>query len=178
MTKVCVALGVALLTASQAFAHPGHPPRARKSQTAARTTLELTVVGDPSAAFSFLRTGPGEPHFVRQEGVGVAQAGRERRRRSLVYFGQLTDFQVSDEESPARVEFVDATANPPFPTVFSAAWRPQEALVAHGVDLAIRNMNRFVDASPVAQGDGSRARMGFALMTGDLADSQQLNETE
>ncbi|HVE67860.1 MAG TPA: hypothetical protein VNB64_04695 [Solirubrobacteraceae bacterium] len=167
------------ISGNAAFAHSGHPSaRAQKAQTQGRTTLEHTIAGDRNAAFSFLRSAPGEPYTVRQDGVGTARAGREGRRRSLAYVGQLTDFQVSDEESPARVEFVDPTANPPFPSVFSAAWRPQEALVAHGVDMAIRNMNRFVDRSPVAQGDGSRARMSLALMTGDLADNQQHNESE
>ena len=164
---------------SAAPAHTGHPrPAATAAQALGRTTLEHRIVGDPDAPFSFLRSAAGEPHVVRQEGVGTAHPGRERRRRSLAYVGQLTDFQVADEESPARVEFVDPAANPPFPSVVSGAWRPQEALVAHGVDLAIRNLNRFVDRSPVAQGDGSRARMSMALMTGDLADNQHYNESE
>jgi 3',5'-cyclic AMP phosphodiesterase CpdA len=38
-------------------------------------------------------------------------------------------------------------------------------------------MNQFLD-SPVPQGNGSRARMANAIMTGDLADSMQRNETE
>ena len=38
-------------------------------------------------------------------------------------------------------------------------------------------MNRFL-SSPVPQGDGTRARMVNAVMTGDLADNMQRNETE
>ena len=52
---------------------------------------------------------------MRQERLGSLVADRARRRRSLLYFAQLSDFQLADEESPARVEFVDSTANPPFP---------------------------------------------------------------
>ena len=165
--------------APAAGGHSGHPVRpAQSSEIAGRSTLEQTLrARDEGQPFTFLTTGPGESHVVREEGIGTARDGRADRRVSLAYFGQLTDFQVTDEESPARVEFVDVTANPPFPSTFSAAWRPQEALVAHGVDLAIRNMNRFL-TSPVSQRDGERARMAFALMTGDLADNQHLNESE
>ena len=37
-------------------------------------------------------------------------------------------------------------------------------------------MNLFAGASPVQQGDGSRAAMDFALITGDQADNMQRNE--
>jgi len=97
--------------------------------------------------------------------VGTAVADRSRRRRSLLYFSQLSDFQLADEESPARVEFVDVTANPPFPTVFSAAQRPQEALVAHAAEASIRQVNRFL-ASPVLAAGGKRAQMAFSVFTG------------
>ena len=173
-TCVATAIGV-----PAALGHSGHPPIGKsQSEIAGRSTLEQTLrAREEGQPFTFLTTGPGEPHVVREESIGTAAQGRADRRVSLAYFGQLTDFQVSDEESPARVEFVDITANPPFPSALSAAWRPHEAMVAHGVDLAIRNMNRFL-TSPVPQGGGERARMGFALMTGDLADNQHLNETE
>ena len=99
--------------------------------------------------------------------------GREAGRVSLAYFGQITDFQLADEESLARVEFLD-----PDPSgVARSAWRPQEAFVVHSVDQSIRAMNRFL-SSPVPQGDGTRARMVNAVMTGDLADNMQRNETE
>jgi metallophosphoesterase (TIGR03767 family) len=172
--------GTALLTAAVAaagsYAHSGDErPRAhaRAAQTAGESTLEQTLVGgDPRQAFQFLTEGPGEPHLVREE-LARAQAGRAERRRSLLYMAQLTDFQLSDEESPARVEFLDRE-----PSGFaSSAWRPQEALVAHQVEYTIRQVNRFLD-SPVRQGDGSRARLANAVLTGDLADNQQRNETE
>ena len=37
--------------------------------------------------------------------LGAAQPARASKRTSLAYFGQLSDFQLADEESPARVEF-------------------------------------------------------------------------
>ena len=71
------------------------------------TTLEQRIVPSSATGFSQLTTGPGQGYVVREEGMGVAQAGRETRRKGIAYFGQLSDFQLADEESPARVEFVD-----------------------------------------------------------------------
>ena len=145
-----------------------------------KTTVSQTIAGGGRAGgvFGALSPAPGEPYVVREEGLGTAAPGRDRRRRSLVSFGQLTDFQLSDEESPARVEFLDSSADEPLNTPFGAAWRPQEALVAYMTDQAIRQVNAFATAGPVAQGDGSRAKLDFAISTGDSADSQQRNETE
>jgi metallophosphoesterase (TIGR03767 family) len=146
------------------------------ADTTAKTTVQQRLVGDdPTQGFSFLRLGPGEPYVVRQE-LAQARAGRAGRRRSLVYLGQITDFQLADEESPARVEqsFDPVVANVIGPG--DGAWRPQEAMVVHMVEMSIRQMNRFL-MSPVLQGNGTRARMLNAVMTGDLADNQQRNET-
>jgi metallophosphoesterase (TIGR03767 family) len=60
---------------------------------------------------------------------------------------------------------------------FSAAWRPWEALMPHTVDASIRQINAQ-HRSPVAQGNGKRADLGFAVLTGDNADNQQRNETK
>ena len=137
------------------------------------TTVDQTLrfEEDPRTGYSTLTTGPGEPYVVR-EGVGTdatAVSGREGRRRSLTYLSQMTDFQLADEESPARVEFLDPGA--------SSAWRPQEAFTPFQVDATVRQINAFAQASPVTQGDGTRRPMDFALITGDQADNQQLNET-
>ena len=178
-----------LLTAIAVAALPAgstaHPHRAdgtsraadRTARTAANgwTTVERRIVGgDRKQRFSALTFGPGEPHLTRElaDSRPVAQPGREARRISLAYFGQLTDIQLADEESPARVEFLDAAH-----AATQSAWRPGEALHPFAFDLAIQLMNEFTDASPVPQGDGSRAPMGFALLTGDLADNQHFNET-
>ena len=44
--------------------------------------------------------------FARRASAPL-RAGAQNRRKSLLYFGQLSDFQLADEESPARVEFID-----------------------------------------------------------------------
>ena len=147
--------------------------------TLGRTTLERTIegTGDPGDGFQALRLGPGESRIVREE-LAEAEPGRAKRRVSLLYAAQTTDWQLVDEESPARVEFLDIAANPPFPSTVSAAWRPQEALGAYAIEQSVRQINEFAPASPVTQRRGRRAAMDMVLMTGDQADNQQFNETE
>ena len=143
------------------------------SETLGKTTLEVRILGgDRAAGYTSLRTGPGQD-FVVREGVGAtARAERLKKRRSFAYFAQLSDFQLADEESPARVELLDQVASE-----FSSAWRPQEALMPFVIDASIRQVNAHM-ASPVPQGNGKRAQLGYVITTGDNADNQQRNETE
>ena len=145
------------------------PMSAGAADTTGKTTVEQRLV--PTAeAFRNLTIGPGEPYVVRQDGLGSAQPGRASRRQSLLYFGQLSDFQLADEESPARVEFLDYGP-------FASAWRTHELLLPHVAETMVRQINEFADASPLTGADGERRRMDFTVNTGDAADSQQLNET-
>jgi metallophosphoesterase (TIGR03767 family) len=160
-----LAASTAVIAAAPLVAHAASPE--------GFTTMERSVVAggplDPAKPrFLTLQQGPGWARVVRELVPGQAQAGREGRRRSLAYFAQLSDFQLADEESPARVEFADSLA--------SGAWRPQEALGPFTVDAAFRQLNRFTAASPVAQAGGVRAAMDLALSTGDNADNKQYNE--
>lgn len=170
-------VAVSAIAAASASAHSdGHgvPAKARAAADATgASTVDQTIVGPhPSKGFAFLDAGPGRPYVVRED-LAQAMPERERRRRSLVYLAQLSDFQISDEESPARVEFLDSDPS----RSAKSAWRPQESLVALQVEYTIRQVNRFL-RSPVTQGDGKRARMLNAVLTGDQADNQQRNETE
>jgi metallophosphoesterase (TIGR03767 family) len=137
------------------------------------TTVERSVVAgaplDPARPrFLRVQQGAGWARVTRELLPGQAQAGRETRRRSLAYFAQMTDFQLADEESPARVEAADSLA--------SGAWRPEEALGPFNIDTEIRQIDRFTSASPVAQAGGVRAPMDLAITTGDNADNKQYNE--
>jgi metallophosphoesterase (TIGR03767 family) len=145
------------------------------SDTAGKTTLEQRIVPTGSGAYRFLQLGPGEPYAVRQD-LATAGAGRSASRTSLVYFGQLSDFQLADEESPARLEVIDPLSTP-LNLPFGAAWRPWEALEPQIDEAMIQQVNDFAGASPVADGSGAHRAMDFTIDTGDSADSQQLNET-
>ena len=97
--------------------------------------------------------------------LAVAQAGRESRRRLLLSFVQLTDFQLVDEESPARVELVDRYGGS-----LDAGYRPQEGLLPFVMEESAQQVRRL--RSPI---DGSVP--AFAIATGDNVDNTQLNET-
>jgi hypothetical protein len=143
----------------------------------AATSNCLPAGGRNNTAYYNLKTAPGEAYGTRElSAPAVAQPGRSQRRTSMVYFSQLTDFQLADEESPARVEFLDPTADQDPSGFAESAWRPQESLHPQAVDRMNHQVNRFVPASPVAQGNGSRAHMDFAITTGDSVDNQQRNE--
>ena len=157
---------IAAALAPRALGHAGDLTRV--------STLEhrLAGKGDPQEEFSLLEEIDGEPHLVREE-LADAQDGRKKRRKSLIYFGQITDFQLADEESPAREERFDGDPLEQFST---SGHRPHETLTPHQVELSIRQLDHFL-RSPVKQGDGTRARLRNAVMTGDLADNMQFNET-
>jgi uncharacterized repeat protein (TIGR01451 family) len=157
------------------------------------TTLQTILTGpNPDNGYANLTTQSvtppndachdGQGYLIRDgacEGnsaIPTAKPGREQRRVSLAYFGQLTDFQLADEESPARVEFLDPTSDQDPSHSAESAWRPQEALQPFIIDDSIRQMNLFADHSPVLQGNGTGAAMDLALMTGDQADNGQRNE--
>src|SRR5215210_661453 len=149
------AAGLATAT-GVSYAHEGH------------TTEDHTVQSLPGPGWQPLVEGPGAARVVRVLPTASALAGRAHRRRSLAYFAQLTDFQLADEESPARVEFADRGA--------ASAFRPQEAFQPWAIDWSFRQLDQFTGASPVAQAGGARAAMDLALLTGDHADNQHANE--
>src|SRR4051794_9169102 len=170
LVRCVIALGlVAGVIGSLAVANAATP------NTLGKTTVQQRIVPNGSGNFVTLRLGAGQPYVVHQD-LATAGSKRAQKRRSLAYFGQLSDFQLADEESPSRVEFLDPPNGTQLP--FDAAWRPWEALEPQIDDAAIRQLDAFAAASPIPQGDGARRKMDFALDTGDSADSQQLNETE
>ena len=137
--------------------------------TLGKTTLEERLIGgDKSQGYAPLTAGPGEGFKVREE-LGVkALDGRDRRRKTVSYFAQLSDFQLADEESPARVEFTDQ-----FNSFFSSAFRPQEALMPWVIDHSIRQVNAHAKSGPV-----SKAKLDYSILTGDNADNAQANEVD
>jgi len=147
------------------------PAAADAATLAKRTTSYATIGGDPASPYSRLRLLPGWKRVVRDD-LATPRKGRLQRRRSLLYFAQLSDFQLADEESPARAEVLDF-AN----TQTKSAWRPQEALEPFTVDEVVRQVNAF-DASPLRSRARRHARLALTITTGDSADSQQINEVQ
>ena len=111
----------------------------------ATSTQQVTLV-DPDGD-GFLERGAGEP-LEGQRGGPV-----------LATFGQLTDTHVRDEESPARVPFLDRLGAP-----LDSTFRPQEAFSTQVLDAAVRALGR---EHPDA-----------VVVTGDIVDSAQENELD
>jgi metallophosphoesterase (TIGR03767 family) len=147
-------------------------PSAAAASLEQTTTSYATVGGHPQAPYSHLTLAPGWKRIVRTDLGAAAQTRRLARRRSLLYFAQLSDFQLADEESPARAEMLDLARTP-----FRSTWRPQEALEPFTVDQVVRQVNRF-DRSPIRNRSRRHARLALTIATGDLADNQQINETK
>jgi metallophosphoesterase (TIGR03767 family) len=132
---------------------------------AAANALERT----PSAADAAAPDAEAAQHLVRAAPGARAAANRRDRRLSLAFFAHLTDLHIADEASPARNEQLYGVR-----PMFGGFWRPQEAFGPHVVDQTVRAVNRHTTSRlPSAAG---RARLGFALVTGDLADNAQMNE--
>ncbi len=93
-----------------------------------------------------------------REDLARAEPGRASRQSRLIHFAQLTDTQLVDEESPARVEFVDRLGE-----AFSSAYRPQEGLLPFVLNEEVRAVRAELPE--------------LVMVTGDNADNAQLNET-
>ncbi|MDQ3644488.1 MAG: TIGR03767 family metallophosphoesterase [Actinomycetota bacterium] len=155
-------LGAAALAAAALVAATlaGAPARA--------STLKRSFTLEPSGGFRTLVPAPGERTLTRRAAGVSAKPGRERRRRSMLFFAQLTDLQVMDETSPARKEYLSNGGD--------TSWRPQEALTTQAAEALVRALdNHQMSELPTAR--GRRARLNMTLVTGDQTDNAQLNET-
>lgn len=116
---------------------------------------------------NLLEYAPGEDHII----LGADEGFRPPRDGSILNFLQLSDFQIVDEESPARVEFLDWTQRGGDPlNPFKAAYRPQESVTTHVTEAMVRSIQGA--RSPV-----TGEPLALTILTGDNADSQQYNET-
>jgi len=114
------------------------------------STLRATLQ-DPDGDGA-LQPAPGAPARDRTDLAPAARPGA-----TLATLGQLTDLHVRDEESPARVPFLDR-----FGGSVRSTFRPQEALSAQVLAAAVRSLNR--------------ERPQAVVVTGDLVDNAQRNE--
>ncbi len=113
------------------------------------STLQATLADTDGDGF--LDGGPAEP--LRDRGGDAAPGA------TLATFAQLTDTHVRDEESPARVPFLDRIGDR-----FRSTFRPQEAFSTQTLDAAVRALNR--------------ERPQAVFVTGDIVDNAQENELD
>lgn len=161
-----------------AYAAPLWTPAAQRAWGAQRTaiadpsgtTLERTIVPAGDGPYFRLTYGHPWPIQVRTE-LAEPKRGRDARRVALASFLHLTDFQLADAQSPARVEFVDRYSDPPTGQIpVNAAQRPEESVVAHAVEAAIQRANAVLD------GPITGRRFDFTVCTGDNIDNRHTNE--
>lgn len=153
-----VALAVAALAA----------PALGPVEPAAASTLKRSFTVEPGDGLRKLTPAPGERSLVRRAPGVRAKPGRVRRRDSLLFFAQMTDLQVIDEESPARKEYLSYGGD--------TSWRPQEALTTQAGERLVRAINAH-RVSELRTSSRRRARLRMTVITGDQTDNAQLNET-
>ncbi len=117
---------------------------------ASPSTLRGTWV-DPDGD-GVLERGPGEPLRNRTDLAPAAAPGRV-----LATLGQITDTHVRDEESPARVSFLDRLGGP-----FTPTFRPQETLTTQAFASGLRALDV--------------ERPDLLLVTGDITDNAEGTE--
>jgi len=125
----------------------GEDGEAESGSTLTRTWVD----GDGDG---FLERGPAEELVERTELAPTTEPGEE-----LAVFAQLTDVQITDEESPARLELLDRLGPP-----FTSAFRPQESLTGQVLAAALRSLRLL--------------RPQALVLTGDLIDNAQRNELD
>lgn len=99
---------------------------------------------------------PGNPRTERNELAPDFVPGPAAGRRSLLWFWQLADPQLIDEESPIRME------------AFTPLYRPQGHLSVQVLEAHVRSVQRLVSLTD--------RPLDFAVIAGDLTDGSQQNE--
>jgi hypothetical protein len=155
MTRVKSLLGGVLLVAlaAAAVAAPGAPSAVAPSPT----------IRDTDGDNRLERVAP--DRRVTRRNLARPRPGRADRRRRLIVFGQLSDFQIVDEEAVVRGEFTDKFGAP-----FQDFYRANGGTTTQVVEAMVRRMRSA--RSPIS---GRRAQL--VMTTGDNVDNSLLNET-
>ncbi|WP_329319778.1 MULTISPECIES: TIGR03767 family metallophosphoesterase [unclassified Streptomyces] len=137
------------------------------------TTWDRTVQRESyaqGAGYQRLVAGPGEAHTIRTD----LWSRFGPPTTALAAFAQMTDLHIVDDQSPARLEFMDryADAGPPhhasYPT--DSAYRGHEFLSTQVVDAMCQAI------ADVGKGPRSGKPLQFTIVTGDAIDNCQHNE--
>lgn len=135
--------------------------------TSDATIRRDAVIGHGGVAgYRRLAGAPGEPHVVR----GDLAPGRavDPGMRVLFRFVHVTDFQLADLTSPARLEFCQRLDGTPGWAQMLPAYRPQEYLSLHAIEAMARTVRAL--AGP--------AGVDLVVTTGDNTDNAQRNELD
>jgi metallophosphoesterase (TIGR03767 family) len=128
------------------------------------------VIGEGShAAFHDLRVVTSAGPVVRED---LGSARSLPHGRSVVRFVQLTDLQLADVRSPARIEYVNQHADKADVLPLLLGYRPYEFLAAS----VLVEMLRTINGLPMSADTG--AVLSLAVLTGDMIDNGQANEFE
>ncbi|MET9120568.1 TIGR03767 family metallophosphoesterase [Streptomyces sp. NPDC004528] len=171
-------LGAAAEAATRTADH--RTAAARKTAAAASasdapgaTTWDRTVQRESyaqGAGYQRLVAGPGEAHTIRTD----LWSRFGPPTTALAAFAQMTDLHIVDDQSPARLEFMDryADAGAPhhasYPT--DSAYRGHEYLSTQVVDAMCQAI------AAVGKGPRSGKPLQFTIVTGDAIDNCQHNE--
>ncbi|HXF36693.1 MAG TPA: TIGR03767 family metallophosphoesterase [Actinomycetota bacterium] len=143
--------------------------RGAGAATLGQTIRPGPVVGRGSeGAYRALVPGPGEPHVRRLDLAPGAPP--PAARRSILHLLHVTDLQIVDVASPARIEFLDRWPDRREIRDLLPAHRAQEPLALHAFEAMIRAANAL-RRSPV-----TGAPVDLVVTTGDAIDNQQWNE--
>jgi len=142
-----------------ARALPGEGP------TTLQQTIRLGAV--QRGQYRLLKTAAGEAHVARYDLLNrVADTARTVRRRSLFYFGHMSDIHIMDAQSPARLEPMIEFSH----STWEGAFRPQDTLTTQTAAEMVRSI-ADVRVSPV-----TGAPLAATFVTGDSSD--MLSELE
>ena len=98
--------------------------------------------------------------------LGTAdREGPRRRRRSLLHLAHLTDVQLTDTQSPGRLEFLQRHHDEPRLAWLCPSYRPQEFLAGAALEATVRTLNTL-PRSPL-----TGAAVQLVVSTGDNIDN-------
>lgn len=165
LVSVARAVGAAAPTTTAALASASAvPPVTTWDQTVQRASYAT------GTGYQKLVQGPGEPHVMRTE----LWPYQPHVTKYIAAFAQMTDLHIVDDQSPARLEFMDQFADQGAPHFGSyptdSAWRPHEMLSTQVVEAMCQAIKG------IGKGPRTKLPLKFTIVTGDAIDNCQHNE--
>lgn len=109
--------------------------------------------------YGLLEEGAGEPHLLKKDFVDENYSVPAENRKSLLFFPQITDLQLTDVESPVRSVYGMTIGN-------GSAYRSHAIYAPHILDAMIQTISYF----------HAKEKMDVVLTTGDMIDNNEYAE--